>query len=164
MCGDCKVDPLQSAVMTLVTCRDILPCTLRTEPKGKYWKAVMSSRYPTPFFWEVLKRSFLHPSSLWATELYKQQDSIGATWIDVVYNELDPHELCVQSWLALFWGAAGISCPMFFLLRKSCDDVKKLIRCRRMRLHPKHEDTPCASTEDFLPSGWSCAKFLFLWM
>ena len=33
-----------------------------------------------------------------------------------------------------------------------------------MRLHPKHEDTPCASTEDILPSGWSCAKFLFLWM
>ena len=114
MCGDCKVDPLQSAVMTLVTCRGILRCTLRTEPKGKYWKAVMSSRYPTPFFWEVLKRSFLHPSSLWATELYKQQDSIGVTWINVAYNEFDPHELCVQSWLALLWGVAGISCPMVF--------------------------------------------------
>ena len=28
--------------------------------------------------------------------------------------------------------------------------LRKLIRCQRMRLHPKCEDKPCASTEDFV--------------
>ena len=55
---------------------------------------------------------------------------------------------CSELWLEC------ILSNSFVLLRKSCDDVTKLIRCRRMRLHPKHEDTPCASTEDFLPWGW----------
>ena len=97
--------------MTLLTCRG-MRCTLQTEPNGERWKAVMSSRYPTPFFWEVLKRSFLHPSSLWATlELYKQQDRICVTWCIMMLTLTDSvHSLdwlCYEVWL-------DIPCTCFF--------------------------------------------------
>ena len=53
----------------------------------------------------------------------------------------------LSSWaLDCFWRILGV---LWWL--------RKLIRCQRMRLHPKCEDKPCASTEDFrqaiCPSG-----------
>ena len=47
-------------------------------------------------------------------------------------------------WHDLTW------CVMFESLWWS----SKLIRCQRMRLHPKHEDKPCASTEVFSTHCW----------
>ena len=52
--------------------------------------------------------------------------------------------LCGTTWCEVTW------CVMFESLWWSW----KLIRCQRMRLHPKHEDKPCASTEVFSKHCW----------
>ena len=51
---------------------------------------------------------------------------------------------CGTTWCEVTW------CVMFESLWWSW----KLIRCQRMRLHPKHEDKPCASTEVFSKHCW----------
>ena len=80
----------------------------------------------------------------------------GTTWCDVTWCDMMWHDVtwcdmmwhdvrwCDIMWHDLTW------CVMFESLWWSW----KLIRCQRMRLHPKHEDKPCASTEDFSKRCW----------
>ena len=67
-------------------------------------------------------------------------------WHDVTWCHMMWHDVrwCDIMWHDLTW------CVMFESLWWS----SKLIRCQRMRLHPKPEDKPCASTEDFSKHCW----------
>ena len=110
-------------------------------------------RYPTPFCREILKRFLLHPSSLWAL-LVRTTVHVGLAWshlLSWIGHASQTKELvCSICLFVLLW-----SCVVIWRFAFSAKTVgvlwwlRKLIRCQRMRLHPKCEDKPCASTEDF---------------
>ena len=125
--------------------------------------AMTTRRYPTPFFREILKKFLLHPSSLWAllvrTTVHVRlgcEHSWNAllSWMGHASQTKDwSCSICLFLWrcVVIWWFAFSASTVgVLWWLRK-------LIRCQRMRLHPKCEDKPCASTEDFrqaiCPSG-----------
>ena len=127
--------------------------------------AMMTSRYPTPFLWDFLKRSVLHPSSLWSAlvhvghgthalverafriiQVLRCISSRALCTLQQFASLLHNLWLCGTTWCEVTWSW----CVMFESLWWS----SKLIRCQRMRLHPKHEDKPCASTEDFSAHCW----------
>ena len=133
--------------------------------------AMMISRYLTPFLWDFLKRSVLHRQGLCARCSNLQACSTicgcvaprGVRWHDVTWCDMMWHG-CDMMWHDVTW------CHMMWHDVRWCDIMwhdltwcvmfeslwwsSKLIRCQRMRLHPKHEDKPCASTEDFSKHCW----------
>ena len=130
---------------------------------NSFWllTAMTTRRYPTPFFREILKRFLLHPSSLWAllvrtTVHVRLACSHLMSWIGHASQTME--RVCSICLFVLLR-----SCVVIWRFAFSAKTVgvlwwlRKLIRCQRVRLHPKCEDKPCASTEDFrqviCPSG-----------
>ena len=92
---------------------------------------------------ELLERISWYTLNTWATALFAFAVREFCTWTSPKKYLPSQCLICVAPrivmWLDVTW------CVNFESLWWS----SKLIRCQRMRLHPKHEDKPCASTEDF---------------